>query len=215
MSAASSQSVSSHTRPASEQQALKSSKREGLIKAALESFLDAGYGATTIDGIVKRAGGSKATVYKHFKNKEALFAIVIDRLVQHHPTEDLNPDVPPEKALLAFAESRAAIVFARKHNALRRLVVGEGGRFPNMARLYYEHGPGRSRAQLIEYVRDQNRRGTLSVDDPETAADVFQGILMHPLYQQTLYSMTGEFTERQLKLQARVAVDKFMQLYGR
>ena len=187
--------------------------RERIVDAALTEFLASGYGATTIDGIVARANASKATVYKHFSNKEELLGIVIDKLVQHHPAEDLNPHEAPEKALLDFAESRVEIVFAPRHNALRRLVIGEGARFPEMARLYFKHGPGRSRKQLAKYFQQANRLGKMTVDDPENAADIFQGILMHALYQRTLYSVSKQISRKQLKLHARMAVEKFLQLY--
>ncbi len=187
--------------------------RERFIDSALAVFLESGYGGTTIDAIVDRAGGSKATIYKHFKNKEELFAVVIDKLVQHHPVEDLNPDEPPEDALLSYAEDRLKVVFAPEHNALRRLVIGEGGRFANIAQVYYTHGPGRSRKQLEEYFQEQQKRGTLSIDNPLTAADIFQALLMHRFYQVTLYSVAPRIATKELKQHAQMAVDKFLQLY--
>ena len=119
--------------------------------------MELGYGDTTIDEIVKRAGGSKATIYKHFKNKEELFSTVVDELVRHRPTGELNPDEPPRKALLDYAESRLKVVFTKEHIALRRLVIGEGSRFPKIAKLYYDHGPGLSRKQLEDYFKEEKK----------------------------------------------------------
>jgi AcrR family transcriptional regulator len=59
-----------------------SKKRESIIESALSAFLELGYGGTTMDEVVKRAGGSKASIYKHFKNKEDLFATVVDEYAE-------------------------------------------------------------------------------------------------------------------------------------
>ncbi len=166
-----------------------------------------------MDEVVKRAGGSKASIYKHFKNKEDLFATVIDELVRHRLHNELNPDDPPDKALLEYAESRLKVVFNKKHIALRRLVIGEGARFPKIARLYYEHGPGLSIKQLEIYLKTENSRGSLKVADAHGAAIVFTGMLMHYIYLRTLFSVSAVPASAQLKEHARKVVDTFLEAY--
>ena len=190
-----------------------SKKRDSIIKSALSAFLELGYGGTTMDEVVKRAGGSKASIYKHFKNKEELFATVIDELVRHRLHNELNPDDPPDKALLEYAESRLKVVFNKKHIALRRLVIGEGARFPKIARLYYEHGPGLSIKQLEIYLKTENSRGSLKVADAHGAAIVFTGMLMHYIYLRTLFSVSAVPASAQLKEHARKVVDTFLEAY--
>ncbi len=189
------------------------SKRDSIIESALSTFLEFGYGGTTIDEIVKRAGGSKASVYKHFKNKEDLFATVIDELVRHRLTDELDPDAPPEQAMLKYAESRLKVVFTKKHIALRRLVIGEGARFPKIARMYYEHGPGLSIKKLEQYLETENSRGSLKVDDPHSAATMFTGMLMHYMYLRTLFSTSAAPSNIQLKGHAQKVVDNFLTVY--
>jgi TetR/AcrR family transcriptional regulator, mexJK operon transcriptional repressor len=185
-------------------------KRESIIASALSAFLELGYSGTTIDEIVKRAGGSKASIYKHFKDKEDLFATVVDELVRHRLMNELNPDDPPEKALLEYAESRLKIVFTKKHIALRRLVIGEGARLPSIARTYYEHGPALSIKQLEKYLKIENSRGSLKVADPHSAATMFTGMLMHYMYLRTLFSISVTPSSKQLKEHARKVVDTFL-----
>jgi len=189
-------------------------KRDSIIESALSTFLEHGYGGTTIDEIVKRAGGSKASVYKHFKNKEDLFATVIDELVRHRLTDELNPDAPPDKAMLEYAESRLKVVFTKKHIALRRLVIGEGARFPKIARMYYEHGPGLSIKKLEQYLEAENSRGSLKIDDPHSAATMFTGMLMHYMYLRTLFTTSAALSSSLLKEHAQIAVDNFLAVYG-
>ncbi|MFT5133337.1 MAG: TetR/AcrR family transcriptional repressor of mexJK operon [Gammaproteobacteria bacterium] len=156
-----------------------SKKCDSIIQSALSAFLELGCGGTTMDEVVKRAGGSKASIYKHFKKKEDLFTTVVDELVRHRLNNELNPDDPPKKALLEYAESRLKIVFAKKHIALRRLVISEGARIPKIARMYYAHGPGLSIKQLERYLKTEDSRDSLKIDDPHAAAIMFTGMLIH------------------------------------
>lgn len=191
-----------------------SKKRDCIIDASLSAFLDLGYGDTTIDEIIKRAGGSKATVYKYFKNKEDLFATVVDKVVRHRPVEELDNDSAPEQALLRFSEMRLKIVFGKKHIALRRLVIGEATKFPTIARMYYNHGPELSQKQLASYFQEQTRRGRLSITDPEVAADIFKSMLMHSLYLKSLFVSVSQIPAKQLNQHAKTVVHEFLQLHG-
>ena len=187
-----------------------SKKRESIIESALSAFLELGYDGTTMDEVVKRAGGSKASIYKHFKNKEDLFATVIDELVRHRLTNELNLEDPPEKALLEYAKSRLKVVFTKKHIALRRLIIGEGSRISRIARMYYEHGPGLSIKQLEKYLQAENDRGSLKVEDAHASAAIFTGMLMHYMYLRTLYSVSAVPSAAQMNTHAEKVVDTFL-----
>ena len=52
-------------------------RRRALLDAARDVFLERGFANATIDAVVERAGGSKATVYSLFENKEGLFAALV------------------------------------------------------------------------------------------------------------------------------------------
>ena len=49
-----------------------------LLLSANELFLERGYDAVSLDDIVHHAGGSKASIYKFFGNKEGLFTAICD-----------------------------------------------------------------------------------------------------------------------------------------
>ena len=53
--------------------ALYTSKRTAIIKAALELFREKGYQTANIDDIVARAGIGKSTFYQYFRSMEYLF----------------------------------------------------------------------------------------------------------------------------------------------
>ena len=49
-----------------------------LVEAARELFTDQGYGATSIEDIIQKAGVARGALYHHFPGKEALFRAVYD-----------------------------------------------------------------------------------------------------------------------------------------
>ena len=55
----------------------ESPKHQAIVEAATELFLEAGYGAVSMDAIAARAGVSKRTVYSHFPGKDVLFGAVM------------------------------------------------------------------------------------------------------------------------------------------
>jgi AcrR family transcriptional regulator len=57
----------------------RDARREAILDAAQACFLAEGYAATSMSTIAARLGGSKGTLYSYVKNKEDLFAAVVQR----------------------------------------------------------------------------------------------------------------------------------------
>jgi AcrR family transcriptional regulator len=60
-----------------------SARRTQLIEIARGVFAKRGYEATSMEEIAARAKVSKPIVYEHFGGKEGLYAVVVDREVEH------------------------------------------------------------------------------------------------------------------------------------
>ena len=58
-------------------------RREQLLDVGRGLFAERGYDGTAVEEIAARAGVSKPVVYEHFGGKEGLYAVVVDREVQH------------------------------------------------------------------------------------------------------------------------------------
>ena len=86
-------------------------KRAQIIRAGKMVFLAQGFGAASVDDIAASAGVSKMTVYRHFRNKELLFAGVIDALCPRNIDDDLEsllalpPRTAPDDTAMADALS--------------------------------------------------------------------------------------------------------------
>jgi len=58
-------------------------RRAQLIEIGREVFAERGYGATSVEEIAARAKVSKPILYDHFGGKEGLYAVVVDRELEH------------------------------------------------------------------------------------------------------------------------------------
>ncbi|HEX5339539.1 MAG TPA: TetR/AcrR family transcriptional regulator [Gammaproteobacteria bacterium] len=154
-------------------------KREAILDAAKKVFLEVGFGAASMDAIAAAAQVSKQTVYNHFGSKEELFGAMVrascDQMIAGFSEAAKGGD--PEKTLRAIAELHASILSSDEKQALRRILVAEAPRFPELARVYYQSGPELTRKAVADYLAEQTRRGVLKVDNPRLTAEQFFGML--------------------------------------
>ncbi len=150
-----------------------------IREAAAAQFLEKGYQATSMDDIAAAAQVSKQTIYTHFANKEELFADLVLGNVERVEefvnvmarTVDEAGDL--ESGIRNLARMYIRLVARPEVLQLRRLVLGEVGRFPDLARTYYERVPGRVIAALTDLFGDLADQGRLRLDDPSVAAQHF------------------------------------------
>ena len=127
-------------------------KRVALLDAAQVVFLTEGYAGTSMQAVADRAGVSKMTLYRHFKDKEELFlAMFFEQCMRSRERATVAPahDVP--EALGALEEFARGFVRAFTDPgalALFRMLIGEAGRFPQLGKSFYDHGPRQEIADI-------------------------------------------------------------------
>ena len=195
-------------------------KRRAIMEAATAAFLRNGYLGTSMDEIAALAGVSKQTVYKQFADKERLFTeIVLDTIDQVgepffggiealDETEDLEGD------LRELAGQLISVVRDPRLLQLRRLVIGEAGRFPELGRTYYQRGPGRSAETLATRLQHLGERGLLRLDDAELAAQQFNWLVLSIPLNRAMFSGEVDLSAAELEHLADEAVRVFLAAYG-
>src|SRR5947207_5058908 len=94
--------------PERRQRLAASARRAQLVEVGRMVFAQHGYEATSVEEIAERARVSKPIVYEHFGGKEGLYAVVVDREVEHivgRIVEAMSTGSPRERlerAALAF-----------------------------------------------------------------------------------------------------------------
>jgi AcrR family transcriptional regulator len=197
-------------------------KRTAILDAARDLFLQKGYAGTSMDDVAARAAVSKQTVYKNFADKQRLFTEVITsdvgrvertRQAQIEAMPD-STDVPAD--LQAYARWHLADVMQPERLRLRRMLIGEAERFPELAQAWYVAGPERSVAEFAGWFTAWHRRGLLRALDPMLAAQHFNWLVLSiPLNKAMAYA-TDEplFTPAELDHYADEAVRVFLAAYG-
>lgn len=154
-------------------------KREAILEAARNVFLEVGFGATSMDAIAIAAKVSKQTVYNHFGSKEELFAAMIrsacDRMLKAF--EQAAKSGKPEDTLRVVARQYMDKLFTRDRLSLHRILMAEGQRFPELGQIFYECGPQVTRKYLADYFTEQNARGVMHVANPLITAEQFLAML--------------------------------------
>jgi TetR/AcrR family transcriptional repressor of mexJK operon len=194
-------------------------KRRAILDAATTVFLRNGYVGTSMDEIAALAAVSKQTVYKHFADKERLFSEIVTSTVDevgepnHQEVLDLKDSGDVEADLRDLARRQLARVMQPRVLQLRRLVIGEAGRFPELGRTFYEQGPGRTVAALATAFERLAERGILQLDDAELAAAHFNWLIMSiPLNRAMLCG--GDDPPADLDRYADTGVRAFLAAYG-
>ena len=119
-------------------------KRQAIMDAATTLFLRDGYRSTSMDQVAADAVVSKPTVYSHFEDKEQLFREIvlgvtansekiITELTSTLYASDINTVADLRVVLIDLARRYIDGVLRPNVLSLRRLVISEAERFPDLA----------------------------------------------------------------------------------
>jgi AcrR family transcriptional regulator len=207
--------------PEPDDQGRSARKRRAILDAAATVFLGNGYLGTSMDEIAARAGVSKQTVYKHFADKGALFVEIVTNAVDeigdpvHEEVLRLRESGEFEEDLRKLARRQLERVMQPRLLALRRLVIAEAGRFPELGRTFYERGAGRTIGALARTFERLAERGILQVENPELAAAHFNWLIMSaPINQAMLLGPDNSPASAELRRYADGGVGAFLAAYG-
>ncbi len=196
-------------------------KRREILEAAASVFLRNGYLGTSMDEVAAVAGASKQAVYKHFADKQRLFTELVESIVDeagdrvHAEVRGLADSGDLAADLRDLARRQLIAVMQPRLLQLRRLVIAEAARFPELGRTFYERGPGRTLAALADAFAHLADRGVLKLDDPVEAAQHFNWLVMSmPLNRAMLLGQDEPPPAEEVDRQAEAGVRVFLAAYG-
>lgn len=191
-------------------------RRVAILKAGTEVFLEYGYVSASVDEIVRRAGGSKRTVYKYFGNKEELFAAIVASMAEHimSPLEaHIGSDSNLQETLESLGKSYLDVLLDADSVAIFRTVVSEGVRFPQLAKTFFLNGPNAAVSRLADYLREQERTGVLKLGDAEAVARQYFGMIRSDLHMRAALGIELP-GEEAIHGEIKRAVKMFLREYG-
>ena len=167
-----------------------------ICAAALEVFAEKGFAAAKLDEIAKRAGVSKGTLYLYFKDKEELFRAVVRDNVS--PNIDsvreaiLASNLPFGQLAPMFLARLSAVAGSMPLGAVVKMVIGESGNFPELAKVWHDQVVSKALAVLVALIERAQEKGEVRPGDPRLHAFTLMGpMLMGLIYREVLQPAGG------------------------
>jgi TetR/AcrR family transcriptional regulator, mexJK operon transcriptional repressor len=194
--------------------------RRAILGATLQLYLEKGYAGTNTDEIAALSSVSKQTIYRQFSDKDHLVREAILSLIA--AAEDQGAE-----SFEALAESddirRDLRVFAKQHlrdviqpdiMRMRRRIIAEVDRFPDVAKAWYEAAPKRAHELLAACFERLQERGLLRMADPLIAAEQFNWLILSIPMNRAMFDAASVTDTSRHADYAEAAVDVFLAAYG-
>lgn len=192
-------------------------RREQLIAAAEQLFLRNGFANTSVNAIVREAGGSLATLYAEFGSKEALFESVLSQRAERFFPEE---GAEPRRALDAQTELRALATHMLKRMlsddglAVYRIAVHEAPHFPALRKAMLEVAMPGLLSRTAGYLKLLASRHALRLDERNDATTVASQFIALVQGQLVFKAACGaQINARMRATHVQNAVDAFLKMY--
>ncbi len=190
-------------------EATHNGKRELVCDAAIQVFIEDGYGAS-MERIAARAGVAKQTLYNQFGNKENLFAEVIRQSVDDITVSLGDPKSNLRLSLLRFAAAFRAKALSPYGLGMHRALIAEAPRFPKLARVIHEKGAANARDKLAKFLQQAMDAGKLRKTDAQFVAELLLSMLAGFERVRLLYGVKTDPTSLNEKQKCVAIVDCFL-----
>ncbi len=187
--------------------------RQVIYEAARYEFAANGYAATSIETVARRAGVSTKTLYRLIPNKAALFeGMVSDRIDRFVSEVNLRATDPTniEEALSAALMACADLALDDEVIALQRMVLQETGKFSDVAGMFYTNAIQRTAVALADWLRVQQKRGLIALDDVDEAAGMLLGMVTSAPRRAALFGHVPLPPHSRLETRARTCAALFL-----
>ena len=196
-------------------------KRQAVLHRARQLFLEKGYAGTSMDEVAALAEVSKVTIYRHFSDKHSLFVAVVAEAIDDAKAgsqtlvDQLGSSTDVERDLRDFARRHVALVTQPHLIQMRRMIIAEAHRFPDLAKAWHRIGPERGHATLASQIDRLVERGLVDAPDPLLAAQLLNYLILSvPLNEAMFTGRDKPYTRRYLNRYADEAVRVFLAAYG-
>jgi TetR/AcrR family transcriptional regulator, mexJK operon transcriptional repressor len=190
-------------------------KREAVISAARRLFATQPFDLVTMETIAKLAGVSKMTVYSHFRDKETLFETIVLATSDQMISSLSAPNQPGglRERLLAVGTIVLNVILGSDICTMAHTLPAALRANRDLADRFYAAGPGRVRAALAAIIAEAAKRGQLSVDDPDWAADDLVSLWEGSMPAKIAFGIVGLSTPEEIRLRAERGTDVFLRAY--
>jgi len=167
-------------------QRIAQEKRTLILTAATALFLELGYDRTSLARIAERSGVSRATLFKQFPTKAALFDAMVTESWSTADEADPPPAGDVVDGLTGIGRRYAELLSRAQMTDLFRIVIAELPRFPELADAQFSHGKMPYFESVRDYLLAEQAAGTVRIEDVDLAATQFLGMISNYVFWPTL-----------------------------
>jgi TetR/AcrR family transcriptional repressor of mexJK operon len=188
-------------------------KREAILDAAVHLFAEKGIQGAPIEAIAAASGVSKVTVYAHFGDKAAILEAIVKRetdRLSHELTAEIGGEGNLEDRLVRFGMALVGMLGEPCHQALDRALSLEAHRNSDVARRFFDAGPGRVRQLLASLLAEAMSRGEIAEGDAVQAAEDLMSLWLGFGAMQRRFIDCGKSTAMETESTVRRAVRLYL-----
>ena len=192
-------------------------KRDAIVQAASEVFLELGFEGASMSQIAARVGGSKRTLYGYFPSKEELFVAfakdMSDRYIDPLLDALSQSNGPVAETLQRFGEDILGFLCAPSSITIWPTIIGVSGR-SDVGALFFNSGPEEGVQRMADYLQTQMDRGAIRCADVLIASRQFGGLLEAETLMPCLFGALKAPSPEYLRGAAQRAVEMFLAAYA-
>jgi AcrR family transcriptional regulator len=186
----------------------------GLIyEVARREFAAHGYAATSMESVARSAGISTKTLYRLIPTKAALFeGMVTDRLDRFQFEVNLHAvdHTDLEQALCAALTICTDLALDEEVIALQRMILQEAGKFSDISATFYVNAIQRTAMALAGWLRVQQARGLIALDDVDEAAGILLGMVTSAPRRAAIFGHVALPARSQIEARVRTCAALFL-----
>jgi AcrR family transcriptional regulator len=215
-------------------------RREAILATAKQVFEECGFEQANMAVIAERMGSSKATLYRYFESKEALFQALLQRsaatqggdfkrlLWQNSEQLAVDSSLPAEALEVIAGLDPAAdvattlklvstqlvqIFYTPERYATTRMIIAASTN-AEVGRMFYEQGYRVGIKFFEDYFARLIQAGRLREADPRIVACHFRALVESEVNNEGLFNILPPLTDAQITGFVDRAIDVFMRAYA-
>jgi TetR/AcrR family transcriptional regulator of autoinduction and epiphytic fitness len=188
-----------------------------LLGVAAEVFIERGFEGASTNEIARRANCSKTTLYTRYPSKEKLFLAVLEQrmeLILSDFATALQPELPIEQTLKDYGFRLMQLALSENQLGMIRVISMEASRFPDLGRRFYELGPGRGVAILVNYMEEQIKRERLVKESPQMMAEHLISLITGGYVRWTMVGLPDNLILNEKRQRISAIVEMFLRAYS-
>lgn len=188
-------------------------RREQICEIAMRLFSNRGFSGTTTREIANTAGVSEATVFKHFANKDELYAAILDNKACNHgldnPFAEIADKIEQKDDFGVFyGMALNALNKHREDSDFLRLMLHSALEGHELARGFFEGFITHIYDHLGAYIRQRQADGAFRRVEPRVVVRAFIGMFVH----HSLNNILWDKEQKLLKISNEDAAREFTEI---